>query len=223
MKPIFSSGLISLFVQIVTVLVDTYALSVPIPSSLFLVKQLLRIEYIVNLVEGSFYVWMLLQFAQIKNVTVSRYYDWVITTPIMLITYSLYLLHMKGTPDDLFSLLEKNKRVLLAIVFLNWTMLGFGYLSEIGKMNANVSTPLGFIPFTLMFYLIYENYAKYTSLGIKTFYYFTFIWGLYGVAAVMSYTAKNIMYNILDLFSKNFFALFLAYVLIKNRSSTFYN
>jgi len=30
----------------------------------------------------------------------------------------------------------------------------------------------------------------------------------------MSYEVKNIMYNILDLFAKNFFGLFLAYVLI---------
>ena len=218
MKLIYSTGLLSLFVQVLTVLVDTYALSLTsIPPSLSLVKQLLWIEYFVNFVEGVFYVWMILHFTRIKNITASRYYDWVITTPIMLTTYSMYLLHMRGAREDLWSLLDQNKHVLVPIILLNWCMLGFGYLSEIGKMNANVSTSLGFIPFFMMFYLIYENYAKYTSLGIKTFYYFIFIWGLYGVAAVMNYTMKNIMYNILDLFSKNFFALFLAYVLIAHR------
>ena len=217
MKPIFSTGFASLFVQILTLLVDSYVLTIPVPSSFFLLKQLLWVEYVVNYIEGIFYVWMLVHFTRIKNVTVSRYYDWFITTPIMLTTYSMYLLHMKGTTEDLWSLLDQNKRVILPIVLLNWCMLGFGYLSEIGKMNAKISTPLGFVPFFLMFYLIYENYAKYTSLGIKTFYYFVVVWGLYGVAAVMNYTVKNIMYNILDLFSKNFFALFLAYLLIQNR------
>ena len=217
MKLIYSTGLISLFFQVLTLLIDSYVLTVPVPSSLFLVKQLLWVEYVVNFIEGIFYVWMLLHFARIKNVTVSRYYDWVITTPIMLTPYSMYLVHMKGTTEDLGSLLVQNASILVPIVLLNWCMLGFGYLSEIGKMDAKVSTSLGFIPFMMMFYLIYENYAKYTSLGIKTFYYFVLVWGLYGVAAVMHYTTKNIMYNILDLFSKNFFALFLAYVLIEHR------
>ena len=93
-------------------------------------------------------------------------------------------------------------------------MLFFGYISELGMMNTKISTFLGFIPFIIMFYIIYENYAKYSSLGINTFIYFVSVWGLYGIAALMNYNIKNIMYNILDLFAKNFFALFLAYILI---------
>jgi hypothetical protein len=158
---------------------------------------------------------MVLHFTRIKNITVSRYYDWVVTTPIMLFTYSIYLLHLKEPLPDLYTAVDQNKNVLSKIVILNWSMLFFGYLSEIGEMNTIISTILGFIPFSLMFYMIYDNYAKYTSIGIKTFYYFVFIWGLYGVAALMNYTTKNVMYNILDLFSKNFFALFLAYLLLK--------
>ena len=214
MKIIHSSGWFSLCIQMVTIVIDTYALSIQTPPSLNLVKQLLWIEYIVNLVEGSFYVWMVYHFSKIKNITVARYYDWMITTPIMLFTYSMYILNQKEAFPDLYTAVDQNKLVLGTIILLNWTMLLFGYLSEIGKMDARISTPLGFIPFSLMFYLIYDNYAKYTSVGVTTFYYITFIWGLYGVAALLSYTAKNVMYNILDLFSKNFFALFLAYLLL---------
>jgi bacteriorhodopsin len=61
--------------------------------------------------------------------------------------------------------------------------------------------------------LIYENYAKYSTVGRITFWYFSGIWGLYGIASVLSYKYKNIFYNILDLFSKNFFGIFLAVVL----------
>ena len=214
MKVIHSSGWFSLCIQIGTIIIDTYALSIKTPPSLHLVKQLLWIEYIVNLVEGSFYVWMVYHFTKIKNITVARYYDWIVTTPIMLFTYSIYILNKKEAQPDLYTAVYENKNVLATIVLLNWTMLFFGYLSETGNMDARISTPLGFIPFSLMFYLIYDNYAKYSSIGVKTFYYIIFIWGLYGVAALLSYNIKNVMYNILDLFSKNFFALFLAYLLI---------
>lgn len=214
MKVIHSSGWFSLCIQIGTIIIDTYALSIKTPPSLHLVKQLLWIEYIVNLVESSFYVWMVYHFTKIKNITVARYYDWIVTTPIMLFTYSIYILNKKKAQPDLYTAVYENKIILVTIVLLNWTMLFFGYLSETGNMDARISTPLGFIPFSLMFYLIYDNYAKYSSIGVKTFYYIIFIWGLYGVAALLSYNIKNVMYNILDLFSKNFFALFLAYLLI---------
>jgi bacteriorhodopsin len=36
---------------------------------------------------------------------------------------------------------------------------------------------------------------------------------VYGIAALLPYNVKNAMYNILDLFAKNFFGIFLAYVL----------
>ena len=49
------------------------------------------------------------------------------------------------------------------------------------------------------------------------FYWFVFFWALYGVFATMKYTIKNTGYNILDVFAKNFFGLFLAYV-IKSKS-----
>ena len=67
-----------------------------------------------------------------------------------------------------------------------------------------------------MFYIIYDKFAKYTELGTTLFWYFLVVWSLYGVAACLSYKIKNISYNILDLFAKNFFGLFLAYVLYAN-------
>jgi len=215
---IYTTGVISFIIQIITTIVDTYALIIPVSPSLIVIKNLLIIEYIVNFIEGAFYIWMIHNFSKIKNITITRYYDWVITTPLMLFTYSLYLLYTKNLEEnknhELFKLINDEKYTLLTIILLNWTMLFFGYISELGKMNVKLSTFLGFIPFVIMFYIIYEKYSKYSPIGVTTFYYFVFIWGLYGVAALMSYEVKNIMYNILDLFAKNFFGLFLAYVLI---------
>ena len=215
---IYTTGITSFIIQIITTIIDTFALAIPIPPSLYTLRYLLWIEYIVNFIEGTFYVWMISNFSKIKNITITRYYDWIISTPTMLFTYSLYLLYIKNLEENknnnLFELINHEKYTLIIIILLNWTMLFFGYISELGKMNVITSTFLGFIPFTLMFYIIYEKYSKYTVIGKLTFYYFVFIWSLYGVAALMSYEIKNIMYNILDLFAKNFFALFLAYLLI---------
>ena len=215
---IYTTGVASFIIQIITTIVDTYALVIPTPPALYDIKALLWVEYIVNLIEGIFYFWMITNFSVVKNITIYRYYDWVITTPTMLFTYSMYLLIVKKIEENkkhtLFDVVDSEKYTLLIIILLNWLMLFFGYIGELGKMSVQLSTFLGFIPFIIMFYIIYENYAKHTSLGVNTFIYFVSVWGLYGVAALMKYEVKNIMYNIIDLLAKNFFALFLAYVLI---------
>ena len=38
------------------------------------------------------------------------------------------------------------------------------------------------------------------------------IWSIYGIAALFNFKIKNAFYNILDIFSKNFYGLFLAYL-----------
>jgi hypothetical protein len=217
-KIIYTTGVASFIIQIITTIIDTIALSIPTPSSLIDIKMLLWIEYIVNFIEGIFYFWMITNFSAVKNITLFRYYDWVITTPTMLFTYSMYLLVTKKLEENkehnIFDLINNEKYTLLIIILLNWLMLFFGYIGELGKMNINAATFFGFIPFIIMFYMIYENYAKYTTIGQQTFAYFVTVWALYGVASLMSYEIKNVMYNILDLFAKNFFALYLAYILL---------
>jgi bacteriorhodopsin len=42
------------------------------------------------------------------------------------------------------------------------------------------------------------------------FFYFFVVWGLYGVAALAPHRLKNTGYNILDLFAKNFFGVYLV-------------
>jgi bacteriorhodopsin len=40
---------------------------------------------------------------------------------------------------------------------------------------------------------------------------------MYGIAALLPYNLKNSIYNILDLFAKNFFGLFLTYIIITKK------
>ena len=216
---------LSLFVQIITGIVDYYVLSLPTPKDLKLLHDLLLLEFIVQLVEGSFYIWLVFAISSATNITLKRYWDWFITTPTMLITFSTFLIYLRfkesGATDipSFTSVISENLKTYLSIVLLNTAMLLFGYLGELKKISLFTSVFGGFIPFFIMFYIIYENFAKYTDLGKTLFWYFIIVWGLYGVAACLSYTLKNISYNILDLFAKNFFGLFLAYLLYSNYSN----
>lgn len=108
---------------------------------------------------------------------------------------------------------KTNAIYLIPIFLLNWAMLIFGYLGELQVIPNAVAVALGFIPFVWYFAIIYNQYAKYTQIGQVILGVFSGIWFLYGVAALMSYYWKNIMYNVLDLFAKNFFGLFLAHVI----------
>ena len=221
---------ISLVIQIITGIFNVYVMIVNQNKEMILLKSILLLELIVQVVEGIFYVWMASLFSSIKNVTPKRYFDWMITTPLMLFSLCLYLEYLNEeekkkekkdkkdtfenyTLDPIIDAFSKNKNVLIPIFLLNWLMLLFGYLGEIGIMNNLIAVISGFIPFIAYYIMIYDNYAKYTEFGKQLFWYFAGVWSLYGVAAVMPYYWKNISYNILDIFSKNFFGLYLGYVI----------
>ena len=64
-------------------------------------------------------------------------------------------------------------------------MLLMGILSEVGVIDMKYGISLGFLFFIGSFYVIYENYAKYTENGKKLFLFLFGIWSLYGFAAVL--------------------------------------
>jgi len=206
---IYPSGVLSLTVQGIVGIIDYVALHVE--SADELLKDLLKVELMVQVVEFMFYSWLVFSFTKSRNITPFRYLDWAITTPLMLITLSAYLNH-DGSKTRLGDFLSKHKDSLVTIVLLNAAMLLFGLVGELGFLNKYLSTALGFIPFAINFKYIKDTFLHTSDLTKNTvFYWFVVIWGMYGVFAVMPYTLKNTGYNILDLFSKNFFGLFLAY------------
>ena len=221
MSIIYDTSVISLFIQIVTGIFDIYVLSKKFSPSMSFIKHLLWVEFFVQIIESIFYFWLVINFSNIRNITKYRYYDWVLTTPSMLFTYCMYLHHVnnknKNNNQTFHSIVESNIFHLLPIFVLNTIMLFFGYLAEIGKMKPLTSAILGFVPFFMFFYLIYDTYAKYTIIGRMTYIYFITIWSLYGFASILQYKYKNTVYNVLDLFSKNFFGIFLACVLLYNK------
>jgi len=97
--PIKYTANASLFVQVLTAIVDLYVLFLKVPRKYLVLKQLLLLEFIVQIVEGTFYVWLAFAFHTIQNVTPYRYYDWYITTPTMLTTFSVYLIYLKNKEE----------------------------------------------------------------------------------------------------------------------------
>ena len=213
---ILISGIISLFVQFVIGVIDYIAINIKISEKDELLKDLLRVELFVQVIEFIFYVWLIYYFSKVsQNITPVRYLDWAITTPLMLITLCGFLKHDGNEPTRLSEFLYNYKGSIITIVFLNAAMLFFGLIGEFGFLNPYISTALGFIPFALNFKYIKDTFLPSDKDIFKNavFYWFVFFWGLYGVFALMNYTIKNTGYNILDIFAKNFFGLFLAYVI----------
>ena len=211
--------IISIIVQVITGVIEIGAFFVKVPSVYSIIRQLLLIELTVQIIEGSFYVWLAYNFTKVLNVTPKRYIDWVITTPSMLITLIIYLIYLNKKAEnktgelEFFTLFKENSNIIIPVLLLNWLMLFFGYLGEIRAIPVLLGVFLGFIPFLIYYYLIYVNYVTQNSSGYMLFWYFFFFWSLYGFVAVLPYYLKNALYNILDLFAKNFFGIFLSYII----------
>ena len=213
---IYISGIFSLIVQFVVGIVDYIALNIEISPKDEFFKDLLRVELFVQGIEFIFYVWLIYYFNKIShNITPFRYLDWSISTPLMLITLSAFLNHEKNTSNRLIDFLSNNKRSIVIIVLLNATMLLCGLICELGYVSPYISTALGFIPFILNFKYIKDTFLPSSEDKFKNgiFYWFVFFWSLYGVFAIMTYKIKNTGYNILDIFAKNVFGLFLSYII----------
>jgi hypothetical protein len=211
--------IISIIVQILTGIIEIGAFFVKVPTIYTLIKQLLTIELVVQFFEGVFYFWLAFNSTKESNVTPKRYLDWLITTPTMLITLMIYLIYLtkkvenKANDLDIFTILKENASVFIPVVLLNWAMLLFGYLVEMRIIPVLLGVFLGFIPFLMYYYMIYVNYVTNNTSGYLLFWYFVFFWSLYGIVAVLPYYLKNACYNILDLFAKNFFGIFLSYII----------
>ncbi len=203
-------------IQLVVGIIDYLAINIHINQKDEILKDLLTLELFVQGIEFVFYVWLIYYFSKVsRNITPVRYLDWAITTPLMLITLSAFLNHDGNTPSRLSDFISNNVGPIVKIVLLNGTMLMFGLIGELGYLSHYTSTALGFIPFVLNFKYIKETFLPTEEDKFKNavFYWFVFFWSLYGLFAITSYTVKNTGYNILDIFAKNFFGLFLAYII----------
>ena len=71
MNIIYITGILSLIIQIITGIFDYYILNLQITPNLKLLRELLFVEFIVQLVEGCFYIWMVMNFSKISNINLN--------------------------------------------------------------------------------------------------------------------------------------------------------
>ena len=211
--------LFSLVVQIITGLVSLHGVFIKLDFNDKILSDILILETIVQIIEFLFYVWISYSLINIKNLAATRYMDWVITTPTMLLSTIMFMKYKEfkenGKILETMEFLQNNKENIINIFIFNFLMLLCGFVGEIKPYLKYFSTLIGFGFFWKTFEIIYKNYAVKTTSGLNLFYFMFFVWGLYGVAALLGDKLKNISYNILDIFSKNFYGLFLYYTILK--------
>ena len=112
------------------------------------------------------------------------------------------------------SILQENWTPILQIVAFNALMLLMGYLQEIGWLPPAIATPIGFLGLFGSFYTMYVHFVR--RVKDKTiFTLMAFLWSLYGGIALLPDVPKNIGFNIIDMFSKNFYGVYLSYYILK--------
>jgi bacteriorhodopsin len=213
----FSTNL-SIFIQLLSV-VGLEGIFINLPTRHRILQSILKLEMIVQFIELFFYILILKPMikSSLNHMAAARYIDWIVTTPTMLLTLIIlfkYEEHLENNIDeeiDFYDFLKTNRNNIMSIFLFNFLMLFFGYLGEIGVIDLKLSTTLGFIFLGLTFYIIYKDYAVKSKKAKKLFYYMFTIWSIYGIAALMEPTAKNNMFNILDIFAKNFMGLYIYY------------
>lgn len=215
---------VSFIVQIISIPFYLFGLLIPLGVEDAVLTDILKMETFVQIIEASFYFWYFMTFKASSDIAKFRYYDWFFTTPTMLLSTIIYFEYKNykelGLSKTLTfnSFMKNNMSEILQITFYNMMMLFVGYLQEIGQLDIFYSTTIGFAFFGLSFYKMYSRYAVRNKDNMPLYNLMLGIWALYGVAALMPNITKNTMYNILDIFAKNFYGIFLAYEIYKSRT-----
>jgi bacteriorhodopsin len=168
------------------------------------VRNIFNLETCISIVAAYFYGTFVayLENGKREQINTLRYVDWAVTTPMMLITLILTMVHNTGVFIHL--------KDILSILTLNYGMLLSGYLGEVGIINHLVGNLIGFLFFGGIFTYIYKKYMSTSSLAsMALFIAYVIIWSLYGVAYFFAPDEKALTYNVLDLTAKCLVGIFL--------------
>jgi len=212
MNLVVSSAIFSLIVQIVAGVFLVLGYFYKLKPEDKVLKDIITFELVVQIVEALMYVVLIKYFISGNIDTSLRYFDWFISTPIMLIATMLFLIWLHRKPVPLKETFKEERVNVSLMVIFNAMMLVFGFLGEKGIINKWVSFWGGSGFLVGAFAMLYK-YGKETKYG-RIFLGIMFaIWSLYGFAFLMPLKAKNVSYNVLDLFAKNFYGVFLYFVI----------
>lgn len=206
---------ISLVVQVLTGVATLAGFAIPVTSEQYDVSDiyiLLAIESGAQLIELVYYSVAVCRFGGAIT-TWTRYIDWYFSTPAMLISTAMFFAHRRR--EDLLSVVDIRvaPNMYLAIA-LNALMLSFGLVAELRLLPRLLSVVLGTAAFTASFSFLGRYVDDADLISVVLFFSMLGVWLLYGVAAVLPYAPKNVMYNLLDVLSKNFYGVFLFVYLL---------
>ncbi len=210
--------IVSLFIQIIIILVTGIGVFVQVSPQDYIIKQIFILEYIVQIIEAAMYLWLSYSLVNSEIMVQRRYIDWFITTPIMLFTTVLYMkyntMSSKTSSLTMQMILNNDLNNLLSIWGYNILMLLCGLIGELYPSYSKILIPIGFYFFYKVFYIIFDKFVLDNIINFRLFIFITIVWGLYGIAALMSTNIKNICYNILDIISKNFYEIYIFGVML---------
>ena len=216
---ILQSAYISICIQFIIGLIGIHGIFIQLLPKDAILNDIMLLEVIVQFIELTFYIWLIYHLSQMSfEVTYTRYFDWIISTPLMLLTTVFFMEYMNvekyGQIVSITDILRKDFLPLIKIVIGNFIMLLFGFLAEIRYLPRILGFLLGTIGFLYSFYTIYTEFVGIEYWNQILFYSMFFIWALYGIAFLFPYVIKNVFYNYLDIFAKNFYGLFLYYIIL---------
>lgn len=210
----------SIIIQIISTVITWEGLFKNLKGSDVVLKEILAIENIVQIIEFTFYLYIASYNTDVNRMGSIRYIDWFVTTPTMLFTTIVYMeynnVKNKGELLDVKKFIHLNKMKMYKIFINNFFMLVCGLLVELDILNMYLGISIGFYFFYQTFKIIH-TYTKNNIINDKLYTFLVIVWGLYGFAAMLSNKNKNISYNLLDLVAKNFYGLYIFF-LIKSLS-----
>ncbi len=210
----------SIIIQVISTVITWEGLFENLKRSDVVLKEILAIENIVQIIEFIFYLYIASYNTDVSKMGTLRYIDWFLTTPTMLFTTIVYMeynnIKDRGEILDVKKFILLNKMKMYKIFVNNFFMLVCGLLVEMNIINMYLGITIGFYFFYQTFFIIH-TYTKNNVINDRLYVFLVIVWGLYGFAAMLSNKNKNISYNLLDLVAKNFYGLYI-YFLIKSLS-----
>ena len=208
MSLVYRTAVASLVAQVIIGVVTATG-TLFLPDDAPELQTLFALELSSQLIEFLWYAWIVFVAREILAWT--RYVDWVLSTPVMLVSLALFFHHRGGEAVAPWWM--------VGILVCNLVMLAFGFVVEVRGSRLSRKEQLlllgaGTLAFTASFGLLATLVPANDPLSVGLFAITFAVWGLYGVAAVLTDVPRNVAYNALDVVSKNLYGLFLfVYVL----------
>ena len=124
-----------------------------------------------------------------------------ITNPLILISLSLFF---SLNSNISFSFLKS-----FYLIILSWLSFLLKFIGDEKIINSNLAYILNFIPFLLIYLLLYITYIKPKNIKINNFvfYFYFMIWFFYNIISFYDSNIIYILYNLLDILSKSFISI----------------